>query len=36
VLTGSATDVQKVVQGFIRAMGQHRHWERAVAEQVSA
>jgi len=36
VLTGSATDIQKVVQSFIKAMAQHRHWERAVVEQVSA
>ncbi len=36
VITGSAADAATVAHDFIAAIAQHRHWGRALAEQVSA
>ncbi len=36
VLTGSAAEAQTLAQQFVTTVAQHRHWGRAIAEQVSA
>ncbi len=36
LIIGNEGNAQKIAQDFIKAIAQHRHWGRAVAEQVSA
>jgi catalase len=36
VLTGKGSEAKTVVQSFIQALAQHRHWNRAVVEHISA